>query len=57
MNNQLTYSEIADLCANKRITFAALAKSAGMTPHGLKYAIQKKRYKVGLYLLYVIYLV
>lgn len=42
MGNQLTYSEITDLCADKRITFASLAKSAGMTPHGLKYAIQKK---------------
>lgn len=47
MNNQLTYSEIADLCADKRITFAALAKSAGMTPHGLKYAIQKKTLQSG----------
>lgn len=47
MNNQLTYSEIADLCADKKITFAALAKSTGMTPHGLKYAIQKKTLQSG----------
>lgn len=42
MANQLTYSEITDLCADKRITFTNLAKSAGMTVHGLKYAIQKQ---------------
>lgn len=47
MANQLTYSEIVDLCAEKRITFASLAKGAGMTPHGLKYAIQKKTLQGG----------
>lgn len=47
MANQLTYSEILDLCAEKRITFASLAKSTGMTPHGLKYAIQKKTLQGG----------
>lgn len=45
MTNQLTYSEILDLCADKKITFASLAKGSGMTPHGLKYALQDKTVK------------
>lgn len=42
MANQLTYSEIVDLCAEKRITVTNLAKSTGMTLHGLKAGIQKQ---------------
>lgn len=45
MHKQLTYSEILDLCAYKRITFASLAKGAGLTSHGLKYALQNKTVK------------
>lgn len=42
MANQLTYSEIVDMCAEKRITVTNLAKSIGMTLHGLKAGIQKQ---------------
>lgn len=42
MANQLTYSEITDLCAEKRITVTNLAKSTGMTLHGLKAGVQKQ---------------
>lgn len=42
MANQLTYSEIVDICAEKRITVTNLAKGVGMTLHGLKAGVQKK---------------
>lgn len=42
MAKQLTYSEVVDLCAEKRITVTNLAKGVGMTLHGLKAGIQKK---------------
>lgn len=45
MANQLTYSEIFDLCAEKRITVTNLAKGAGMTLHGLKAGLQQKTLK------------
>lgn len=42
MAKQLTYSEISDICADKRITVTKLASESGMTLHGLKSAIQNE---------------
>ena len=45
MANQLTYMEVCDLCAVKKITATNLAKGVGMTLHGLKAALQEKTLK------------
>ncbi len=45
MAKQLTYTEISDLCAVKKITVTNLAKGVGMTLHGLKAALQEKTLK------------
>lgn len=42
MTNHLTYSEISDICAEKRITVTKLAENVKMTLHGLKYALQRQ---------------
>jgi DNA-binding Xre family transcriptional regulator len=42
MANQLTYSEIMDICAEKKITVTKLAENVQMTLHGLKAALQKQ---------------
>lgn len=42
MANQLTYSEIMDICAAKRITVTKLAEKVEMTLHGLKSGLQRQ---------------
>lgn len=42
MINQLTYSEICDICAAKRITVTKLAERVEMTLHGLKGGLQRQ---------------
>lgn len=42
MTNQLTYSEICDICAAKKITVTKLAEKVKMTLHGLKAGLQRQ---------------
>lgn len=42
MTNQLTYSEICDICAAKKITVTKLAEKVEMTLHGLKAGLQRQ---------------